>query len=90
MSDEEMKEKVKNVLDEKVNPAIAAHGGHVAIVEYKNSTAFVQFSGGCQGCASSFQTLKVGVEGMLKNEIPEIQEIVDVTDHAAGENPFYS
>lgn len=82
-------ERVQLVLDELVNPRIAAHGGAVELVDVTDDTAYVRMSGGCQGCSASAATLRMGVERMLKDEIPEIQEVVDLTDHEAGVNPYY-
>ena len=80
--------KVKEVLDSEVNPAVAGHGGHVSLIEVKEQKAFVQLEGGCQGCAMSMATLKEGIEVAIKNAVPEIEEVVDVTDHAMGSNPY--
>lgn len=80
--------KVEGILDDQIRPFLQMHGGGVEIVEYKESKLFMRMFGGCQGCASSAATLKDGIETVLKNEFEEIQEVVDVTDHAAGENPF--
>ena len=80
------------VLDQQVNPSIASHGGRADLVALDDEkfVAFVRLSGGCQGCAMSRMTLSQGIETMLKEEIPELVGVVDVTDHASGENPFYS
>ncbi len=80
------------VLDEQVNPAIAAHGGRADLVALDESakTAYVKLSGGCQGCAMSRMTLSQGIETMLREAIPELSQVLDVTDHASGENPFYA
>ena len=80
------------VLEADVNPSIASHGGRadlVAIDEDKG-LAYLALSGGCQGCAMSRQTLSNGIEVMLKERIPQLTDIIDVTDHAVGENPFYA
>lgn len=80
---------VEELLERQVNPSIAAHGGHIAVDKVEGTAVFLRMSGGCQGCAASSATLRQGVERMLRAALPEIGEIVDVTDHAAGENPFY-
>ena len=80
---------VKRILEDKINPGIAAHGGSVSLVDLKDNTMFLQFSGGCQGCAASAVTLRDGIEEMVKREIPQIEEIIDITDHAMGKNPYY-
>ena len=80
---------VEALLDRQVNPAVAAHGGHIA-VERVEGNVHLRMSGGCQGCAASAATLRQGVERMLRAALPQIGEIVDVTDHDAGRNPFYA
>ena len=81
---------VEVLLDGQVNPAVAAHGGHIATDRVEGGTVYLRMSGGCQGCAASAATLREGVERMLRAALPQIGEIVDVTDHAAGSNPFYA
>ncbi len=81
---------VQTVLDEAINPALASHGGYATLVNIEESTVFVTMGGGCQGCAASAMTLRDGIRSMLMNAIPEISEVVDATDHTAGENPFYT
>ena len=82
-------ERVQRVLEELINPRIASHGGAVEMVDLADDTLYVRMSGGCQGCAASAATLRQGVERMVKEEVPEIREIVDITDHTAGSNPYY-
>lgn len=86
---EKIKEKVEEILNQMINPAIAAHGGQIELIDVKHNDVFIRMSGGCQGCASSKATLKQGVERTLRQEIPDLGGIYDVTDHAAGENPFF-
>ena len=83
-------EAARHVLDQQANPAIASHGGHVTAERAEGGVIYLRMSGGCQGCAASAATLRNGIETMLRNALPEIRDIVDVTDHAAGDNPFYS
>ncbi|HVA53755.1 MAG TPA: NifU family protein [Acidimicrobiales bacterium] len=80
------------VLDEQVNPSIASHGGRADLVALDEAakTAYIKLSGGCQGCAMSRMTLTQGIETMLREAIPELVSVLDVTDHASGVNPFYS
>ncbi len=85
----EIAERVRSVLDGQVNPAIAAHGGMIDLVDVQDTEVFVRMSGGCQGCALSRMTLRQGVEKMLRQAIPELTAVHDVTDHASGENPFF-
>ena len=81
-----------DVLEDQVNPAIASHGGRADLValDEEKKVAYIKLSGGCQGCAMSRMTLSQGIETMLKESIPELTGVLDVTDHASGENPFYS
>lgn len=82
--------KVETLLESQVNPAIAAHGGQIAVERVETGTVHLRMSGGCQGCAASAATLRDGVERMLRAALPEIREIRDVTDHAAGDAPYYT
>jgi Fe/S biogenesis protein NfuA len=80
---------VQEVLDRQINPGVGSHGGMVTLVEVKDGTAYMRFGGGCQGCAAVDVTLKQGVETAVRNAVPAISAIVDVTDHDAGQNPYY-
>ncbi|MDP6088454.1 MAG: NifU family protein [Nitrospinota bacterium] len=82
-------EKIQSVIDEKINPAIASHGGQVSLMDVQENKVYLQFGGGCQGCGMVDVTLKQGVEVMIKEAIPEIDQVLDITDHAEGENPYY-
>ena len=82
-------EKVQQVIESRINPAIASHGGYVALVAVKDDVAYLRFGGGCQGCGMVDVTLKQGVEVMIKENVPEIKGVMDVTDHAGGTNPYY-
>ena len=81
-----------SVLEQSVNPAIASHGGRADLValDEEKKVAYVKLSGGCQGCAMSRMTLSQGIETSLREAIPELEGVIDVTDHASGENPFYA
>ena len=81
---------IQIVLDEKVNPAVAGHGGHISLIDVKGDTAFIRLEGGCQGCGMADATLKQGVEVEIKSAVPEIISVLDVTDHADGTNPYYT
>jgi Fe-S cluster biogenesis protein NfuA len=82
--------RVRDVLDTQVNPSVASHGGKIELVEIQGTSALVRMSGGCQGCGSAQATLKQGVERALGAAVPEITEVIDVTDHSAGTRPFYA
>lgn len=84
-----LEERVRQVLEARINPAIAAHGGRAELERVEGDAVYLRLSGGCQGCAMSRMTLTQGIEVALREAIPEIARVVDVTDHAAGDNPFY-
>ncbi len=88
-TDDEVRTVIQELLDLQVNRAIAAHGGKISIVDVKDGNLFVTMSGGCQGCAASQLTLRRGFEVKVRRVAPEIGDIVDTTDHSAGEKPFY-
>ncbi len=81
--------RVQEALDTHVNPMVAQHGGQVLLMDVDEGRVRLEFGGGCQGCGMVDVTLKQGVETMLREAVPEIKEIVDETDHEAGENPYY-
>ncbi|MFN4128399.1 MAG: DUF6522 family protein [Paracoccaceae bacterium] len=80
---------VQDLLERQVNPSVAGHGGHISADRVEGGRVFLRMSGGCQGCAASSATLLQVVERMLRAALPQITEIVDVTDHASGASPFY-
>ena len=85
----ELPQRVLMVLEEQINPAIAAHGGRADLVAVEDGIAYLRLSGGCQGCGLAAVTLSQGIEVAILDAIPEITEVVDVTDHASGDNPYY-
>ena len=86
----EIPERVGQLIAERINPALASHGGCATLVGIEGSTAYVTMGGGCQGCSMSAATLTEGIRSAILEAVPEILEVVDATDHSAGENPFYS
>ncbi|MGB0295489.1 MAG: NifU family protein [bacterium] len=82
-------DRVRQVLDEQVNPMVASHGGVVSLSRIENGEVFLRFGGGCQGCGMVDVTLKQGVEVMMKESVPDIIAIHDATDHDSGSNPYY-
>jgi Fe/S biogenesis protein NfuA len=82
-------QRVIQVLDDQINPAIAAHGGQAELVAVEDSVAYLRLSGGCQGCGLASVTLSQGIEVAILDSVPEITEVIDVTDHASGDNPYY-
>lgn len=83
-------EQVEQVLVSQVNPAIAGHGGGAKLVSVDDGTVYLELLGGCQGCGMAAVTLRQGIEKILRDAIPEITEVVDATNHAAGSDPYYA
>ncbi|MDH5753519.1 MAG: NifU family protein [Deltaproteobacteria bacterium] len=88
-SKEEITAIINQLFEQEINPAVAGHGGHFRLVDVKGDQVFVEMGGGCQGCGMAKVTLRQGVEKRLKEVLPEISELIDVTDHSSGQNPFY-
>jgi len=88
-SDDEVRAAIQELLDGEVNGGLAGHGGSISLVDYTEGKLRIAMSGGCQGCASSQVTLRQSVEVMVRRIAPEVTEIVDTTDHAAGRTPYY-
>lgn len=82
-------EAVQKVINEQINPGVAGHGGHVTLVDVKDDIAYVKLGGGCQGCGMADVTLKQGIVVMIKKAVSQIKDVLDVTDHAGGANPYY-
>jgi Fe/S biogenesis protein NfuA len=80
---------VQEVIDTKINPSIAMHGGFVTLLDVKDDIAYVALGGGCHGCGMANATLKQGIEVIIREAIPEIRQVIDTTDHAGGANPYY-
>lgn len=87
--EDEIRNKVQDLFDREINPALGSHGGSVELVDVKGNSVYVKLGGGCQGCASAKMTLKMGIERILRERIPELGEILDATDHTAGSDPYY-
>ena len=82
-------ERVQRVIDERVNPGVAMHGGRIRLVDIRDDIVYVSMGGGCQGCGMAGVTLTQGIKEMIREAAPEIADVRDVTDHAAGDNPYY-
>ena len=82
-------QRVIQLLDQQVNPSIAAHGGRAELVAVEQGTAYLRLGGGCQGCAMATVTLSQGIEAAIIQAVPEITSVVDVTDHQSGTNPYF-
>ena len=80
---------IQQLIDERINPAVASHGGHIDLLDVTDDSIYIHMGGGCQGCGMANVTLKHGIEGMIQEHFPEIKNIIDTTDHAAGDNPYY-
>jgi len=80
---------IQQIIDTQLNPAIAAHGGYMNLLHVEGTTAFIELGGGCQGCGMADITLKQGIEATILEAVPEIERVVDQTDHASGDNPYY-
>ena len=83
-------ERVQQLLTQQINPSLAAHGGFAELKGVEGTKVYVTMGGGCQGCAVSAMTLRDGIARSIQEAIPEVTEVIDTTDHDAGENPFYS
>lgn len=89
MPDSEIKAIVQELFETQINPAVAQHGGSVDLIDVKDNKIYLQMSGGCHGCASATATLRQGIEVAIREKLPDVAEILDVTDHASGSNPYY-
>jgi Fe/S biogenesis protein NfuA len=81
--------RVQEVVEYQVNPAIASHGGRAELVSVEEPIAYVRLHGGCQGCGMASVTLHQGIEVAIKDNVPEIEQVIDVTDHQSGTNPYF-
>lgn len=82
-------EKVTQLLTQQINPSLAAHGGWAQLEKVEGTDVYLTMGGGCQGCAMSAATLREGITVMISEMIPEVTEVIDTTDHTAGETPYY-
>ena len=83
-------QEIQKLIDERINPAVAAHGGQIELLNVEEDSIYIHMGGGCQGCGMANVTLKHGIEAMIQEVFPEIKHVVDTTDHAAGDDPYYS
>ena len=82
-------ERVHRVIQDQINPGVASHGGYVQLLDVKDGTVYVKLGGGCQGCGQADSTVKDGIQAAIVAAVPEIHSVLDVTDHAAGTNPYF-
>jgi NFU1 iron-sulfur cluster scaffold homolog, mitochondrial len=83
------REKVQYLIDAQINPGVAEHGGSVQVVEVNDDKVYLRLHGGCQGCSAADFTLKQGIETIVKRAVPEIQQVIDLTNHSVGLSPYY-
>ena len=89
--DDELAVRVRTIIDDEINPALAAHGGYVTLLGHDGEgRAYLTMGGGCHGCSMSRMTMLQGVQASIKEAVPEIDKVIDATDHSTGESPYYS
>jgi len=86
--DERLYSRVADLFEAEINPAVARHGGTVELIDVQDAMVLLRMGGGCQGCGMADVTLRQGIEVLLKQRVPEIRGLIDVTDHSAGTNPY--
>jgi Fe/S biogenesis protein NfuA len=86
----DLRSRVQELIDTMINPAVAGHGGYVELIDVQDSRVYLQMGGGCQGCGAADVTLKSGIERLIREELPEVTEVLDTTDHSSGTNPYYT
>jgi Fe-S cluster biogenesis protein NfuA len=90
IDDDALYERVADLFDNQVNPMVARHGGRVELIDVQDAVVMLRMAGGCQGCGMADVTLRQGIEAMLQQHVPEVQGVVDITDHASGSNPYFA
>lgn len=90
VADDALFDKVSMIFDSKINPMVAGHGGRVELIDVQDHVVLLRMQGGCQGCGMASVTLRQGIETTLRQIAPEIAAVVDVTDHATGDNPYFA
>jgi len=90
VSSDIVRTKVQQVLDDMINPGVASHGGFVELLDVQGDNIFIRMGGGCQGCGAADVTLKMGIERLIREHVPQVREILDTTDHGSGMNPYYA
>ena len=86
----EIRDRVQQVLNTEINPSVASHGGVIRLIDVKDNLVSTQMRGGCQGCGQADVTLKFGIETAIRTAVDGVGDILDVTDHASGRNPYYT
>jgi NFU1 iron-sulfur cluster scaffold homolog, mitochondrial len=90
LASEQVRARVQQVLDDQINPGVAAHGGFVELLDVQDDNVYIRMGGGCQGCGAADVTLKMGIERLIRDNVPQVREILDTTDHGSGQNPYYA
>ena len=85
-----IEEQVQEVLVKRINPSIAAHGGFAELARVEGATVLVKLGGGCQGCGMANATVTAGIEKTLTELIDGVDNVLDITDHTSGENPYFA
>ena len=88
--DDALYERVADLFESQVNPMVARHGGRVELIDVQDAVVMVRMAGGCQGCGMADVTLRQGIEALLQQQVPDVKGIVDITDHTAGSNPYFT
>ncbi|OGT97215.1 MAG: hypothetical protein A3I79_03155, partial [Gemmatimonadetes bacterium RIFCSPLOWO2_02_FULL_71_11] len=88
--DDALYEQVADVFETRINPMVASHGGRVDLIDVQDGVVLLRLGGGCQGCGMANVTLRQGIETTLRQMVPAVQGIMDVTDHAAGADPYFA
>ncbi len=88
--DDALYEQVADVFETRINPMVASHGGRVDLIDVQDGVVLLRLGGGCQGCGMADVTLRQGIETTLRQMVPQVQGIMDVTDHAAGTDPYFA
>ncbi|MBV29138.1 MAG: NifU family protein [Actinomycetota bacterium] len=83
-------EQIQEVLVKRINPSIAAHGGFAELVRVEGTTVLVKLGGGCQGCGMANSTVTAGIEKTLVELVEGVEHVLDITDHASGESPYFA
>jgi Fe/S biogenesis protein NfuA len=90
LTDDRIYDTVEQIFRADINPMVARHGGKVELVDVQDATVVVRLMGGCQGCGMATVTLRQGIETALRQALPSIRGIRDITDHESGKNPYYA
>ena len=87
---DQIRQVVQQVLDTDINPSVAKHGGVVGLIDVKDNAVYIQMGGGYLGCGMTDVTLKYGIETAIRDSVPGVGDILDVTDYASGRNPYFT